>query len=296
MLDNEVIIGVTPLTSIILNEEFPTLKKVSIEPYNITYSSWLPLSFKLLMDSFRINRVITKEKKQLEAIVKEYRINVVISDNRFGLQHSSVECVYMTHQLNIQAGWLSSMANKIHHHYIKKFNQVWVPDFEEETKSLSGLLSRSHNLKNVTYINPLSRLIPSSTIVEDLDYLFLISGPEPQRTILETVLFEIASKSNKSIYIVRGSNKPQPFKSNDKITVINYATSSQLSELMQRAKTIVCRSGYSTLMDLNALHKKNIVLVPTPGQQEQEYLANYWKEKYHIKIILQKNLKDFRLD
>ncbi len=296
MLDNEVIIGVTPLTSIILNEEFPTLKKVSIEPYNITYSSWLPLSFKLLMDSFRINRVIRKEKIQLEAIVKEYRINVVISDNRFGLQHSSVECVYMTHQLNIQAGWLSSMANKIHHHYIKKFNQVWVPDFEEETKSLSGLLSRSHNLKNVTYINPLSRLIPSSTIVEDLDYLFLISGPEPQRTILETVLFEIASKSNKSIYIVRGSNKPQPFKSNDKITVINYATSSQLSELMQRAKTIVCRSGYSTLMDLNALHKKNIVLVPTPGQQEQEYLANYWKEKYHIKIILQKNLKDFRLD
>ncbi len=296
MLDNEVIIGVTPLTSIILNEEFPTLKKVSIEPYNITYSSWLPLSFKLLMDSFRISRVIRKEKIQLEAIVKEYRINVVISDNRFGLQHSSVECVYMTHQLNIQAGWLSSMANKIHHHYIKKFNQVWVPDFEEETKSLSGLLSRSHNLKNVTYINPLSRLIPSSTIVEDLDYLFLISGPEPQRTILETVLFEIASKSNKSIYIVRGSNKPQPFKSNDKITVINYATSSQLSELMQRAKTIVCRSGYSTLMDLNALHKKNIVLVPTPGQQEQEYLANYWKEKYHIKIILQKNLKDFRLD
>ena len=292
MLDNKVILGLTPLTSIILDEEFPTLKKVAIEPYDIKYSSWLPLSFKLLMDSFRINRVIKKEKKQLEVIVKEHQITVVISDNRFGLYHPNVECVYMTHQLNIQAGWLSSMADKIHHHYIKKFNQVWVPDFEESTKSLAGLLSRNHALRNVTYIGPLSRLAPLHSIVEDLDYLFLLSGPEPQRTILEIVLFEIANKSNKSICIVRGSNTPLSVKSNHTISVVNYATSNQLSNLIQRAKTIVCRSGYSTLMDLNALHKKTIVLIPTPGQQEQEYLADYWKETYYAKVVLQKDLKD----
>lgn len=296
MLDNEVILGVTPTTSIILDEEFPTLKKISIEPYDIKYSSWLPLSFKLLFDSIRINRVISKEKKQLDVIVKEHQISVVISDNRFGLYHPAIESVYITHQLNIQAGWLSSMVNKIHHHYIKKFNQVWVPDFEEQTKSLAGLLSRNHNLKNVTYIGPLSRLESSTTILEDLDYLFLVSGPEPLRTMFETALFEMVSKTNKSICMVRGSNVSQAVKSNTSVSVINYATSDQLSNLMQRAKTIVCRSGYSTLMDLNALHKKNIVLIPTPGQQEQEYLADYWKEAYHAKVVLQKDLANFRLD
>lgn len=284
------------MTSVILDEEFPKLKKVSIEPYDIKYSSWLPLSFKLLFDSFRINRVIKKEKKQLEVIVKEHQISVVISDNRFGLYHPAIESVYITHQLNIQAGWLSSIANKIHHHYIKKFSQVWVPDFEEPTKGLAGLLSRNHSLKNVTYIGPLSRLMPSHTIVEDLDYLFLLSGPEPQRTILETALFEMALTSNKSICMVRGSNASLSVKSNTSMSVINYAASDQLSNLMQRAKTIVCRSGYSTLMDLNALHKKYIVLIPTPGQQEQEYLADYWKEVYHAKIVLQKDLKVFRLN
>ena len=284
------------MTSIILDEEFPTLKKVPIEPYDIKYSSWLPLSFKLLIDSFRIWRVIKKEKKQLEVIVKEHHISVVISDNRFGLYHSNIECVYITHQLNIQGGWLSYMANKIHLHYIKKFNQVWVPDFEEFNKSLAGLLSRNPGLRNVTYIGPLCRLTPSQTIIEDLDYLFLLSGPEPQRTILETVFFEIVAKSNKSICIVRGSNIPHAFKSNSLISVINYPSSDQLSSLMQRAKTIVCRSGYSSLMDLTAFKKRKIVLIPTLGQQEQEYLADYWEKTFQAKIVLQKNLNDFRLD
>ena len=296
MLDNEVILGVTPTTSIILDEEFPRLKKISIEPYDIKYSSWLPLSFKLLMDSFRTSQVIRKEKKQLDVIVKKHRINVVISDNRFGLHHSNAECIYITHQLNIRAGWLSSIANKVHYQYIKHFNQVWIPDFEEQAKSLAGFLSRNHNLNNATYIGPLSRLEPSTAIIEDLDYLFLLSGPEPQRTILETALIEIALKSNKSICMVRGSNISLSDKSNNAISMIDYATSSQLSILMQRAKTIVCRSGYSTLMDLSALHKKKMVLIPTPGQQEQEYLADYWKEMHHAKVILQKDLKDFRLD
>ena len=105
----------------------------------------------------------------------------------------------------------------------------------------------------------------------------------------------LLSKSNKSICLVRGSNAPLLVKSNAAMRVINYATADQLSHLMQRAKTIVCRSGYCTLMDLNALHKKNIILIPTPGQQEQEYLADYWKETYQVKIVLEKDLNKFQL-
>lgn len=296
MQDNEVILGVTPTTSIILDEEFPMLKKAAIEPYNITYSSWLALPLKLLLDSFRIKSVIKKENRQLELIIKECKVDIVISDNRFGLYNKDIECVYVTHQLNIQAGWLSSMADRIHYHYIKQFNKIWVPDFENEKKCLAGKLSRNHNFKNVEYLGSISRLSNDTKVVEDLDYLIVLSGPEPQRTLLETTLLEIAKKSNKQICLVRGSNNIMPNIVKGNLKVINYASAEQLSQLLLRAKKVVCRSGYSTLMDLYTLHKKHIILIPTPGQHEQEYLANYWKETHNAIVVLQKDLKGFTFD
>ena len=296
MLDNVVILGVTPTTSIIFDEEFPTLKKISIEPYNIMYSSWLPISLKLVCDALRINRVIEKEGQLLSTIIKENQVDVVISDNRFGLVNKNAECIYITHQLHIQAGWLSLLANKIHHHYIKQFNRIWVPDFEEEKKCLAGKLSRNHTFKNIEYIGPLSRLNYDTKVVEDLEYLIVLSGPEPQRTVLETTLLEIAIKSTKQICMVRGSNNPISTTANKNVKVINYASAEQLSQLLLSAKKVVCRSGYSTLMDLYTLHKKHIILIPTPSQHEQEYLANYWKETHDAVVVLQKDLKDFKLD
>ena len=293
MLDNKVLLGVTPTTSIILDEEFPTLKKIAIEPYNIKYSSWLPISLMLVTDALRIKRIIEKEEQQLHVIIKENQIDVVISDNRFGLFNKNVECVYITHQLNIQAGWLSLMADKIHHHYIKQFNRIWVPDFESDEKCLAGKLSRNHTFNNVEYLTPLSRLSHDTAVVEDLDYLIVLSGPEPQRTILETTLLKIAKKSTKQICIVRGSNNPISGIADRNIKVIDCATAEQLSQLLVSAKKVVCRSGYSTLMDLYTLHKKQIILIPTPGQHEQEYLANYWQETHGAKVVLQKDLNGF---
>ena len=296
MMDNLVILGVTPTTSIIFDEEFPTLKKIAIEPYDIKYSSWLPISLTLVMDAPRIKRVIKKEGQQLNTIIKENQVDVVISDNRFGLVNKNVECIYITHQLSIQAGWLSLMADKIHHQYIKMFDRILVPDFENEEKCLAGELSRNHTFKNVEYISPLSRLSNDIKVVEDLDYLILLSGPEPQRTVLETTLLEIAKKSTKQICIVRGSNKAISTTANKNIKVIDYASAEQLSELLLSAKKVVCRSGYSTLMDLYTLHKKNLILIPTPGQHEQEYLANYWQETRNALVLLQKDIKGFRFE
>lgn len=58
----------------------------------------------------------------------------------------------------------------------------------------------------------------------------------------------------------------------------------QLSELIKSANCIICRSGYSTLMDLFVLKKTNLILIPTPAQSEQLYLASYWKKKYGAKV------------
>lgn len=295
MTNNVVVLGVTKTTSLIFDEEFPQLKKVEVIPYNIKYSKALPVAVKLLLDAPRIFNVIKSERKQLEQIIKDYNINVVISDNRFGMSSKNVESIYITHQLNVQAGIFSTIANKIHHHYIKQFNVVWVPDFENEKDNLAGKLSHHHDLKNISYVGPLSRLPIANSKENGFDYLCLLSGPEPLRTELERVLIEKANKSDKSICIVRGTDKKLKSFVNKNITIIDAPSANELSQWIIDAKTIVCRSGYSTLMDLHHLNKQNCVLIPTPGQEEQEYLANYWSGKSGFKVIHEKDLKTFVL-
>ena len=296
MVDNVVILGVTKTTALIFNEEFPQLQKVEIIPYNINYSKALPVAVKLLLDAPRIFNVIKSERKQLEQIIKDYNINVVISDNRFGLSTKNVESIYITHQLNVQAGIFSGIANKIHHYYIKQFNTIWVPDFEDQITSLSGNLSHYHSLKNVTYINPLSRLSKDITTGDKFDYLCLLSGPEPLRSELERTLIDKANQSDKSICIVRGTNKELRSFLNKNVNTIDTPNANELSGLICNAKIIVCRSGYSTLMDLHHLNKQNCILIPTPGQEEQEYLAKFWSAKQGFKIMHEKDLRSFRLE
>jgi UDP-N-acetylglucosamine:LPS N-acetylglucosamine transferase len=296
MVDNVVILGVTKTTSIIFDEEFPQLQKVEVIPYNIKYSKALPVAVKLLLDAPRIFTVIKQERKQLEQIINEYKINVVISDNRFGLSSKNVESIYITHQLNVQAGIFSIIANKIHHYYIKQFNAVWVPDFENKSTSLSGKLAHHHSLKNVTYTGPLSRLSKNVSSDKQFEYLCLLSGPEPLRSELERTLIDKANQSDKSICIVRGTNKELRSFINKNVNTINTPSADELSSLIINSKTIVCRSGYSSLMDLHHLNKQNCILIPTPGQEEQEYLAKFWSTKPGFKIIHEKELKSFRFE
>ena len=296
MVDNVVVLGVTKTTSIIFDEEFPQLQKVEVIPYDIKYSKALPVAVKLLLDAPRILTVIKQERKQLEQIIKDYNINVVISDNRFGLSSKNAESIYITHQLNVQAGIFSVIANKIHHYYIKQFNAVWIPDFEDERISLSGNLSHHHYLRNTTYMGPLSRLSNDVKIDSGFDYLCLLSGPEPLRTELERILIEKANQSDKLICIVRGTNKELKSFVNKNITITNAPSANELSQWIVNSKTIVCRSGYSTLMDLYHLRKQNCILIPTPGQEEQEYLAELWGQKTGFNVIHEKDLKSFRFD
>jgi uncharacterized protein (TIGR00661 family) len=290
--NNTVILGITPVTSPILNEEFPDLKKVNIEPYNVNYSGKLSVTLKLVTDLPRILTVIRKEHQQLIALVRDLKLDVVISDNRFGLFHPEVKCIYMTHQLNIQAGIFSWMADRIHSHYLKRFHEIWVPDFKEETKSLAGKLSRSKRL-NVLYLGPLSRVPQVKEIgSKQYNYLILLSGPEPLRTVFEKKLLERAEQTMKSLCLIRGTNKPkQVFPKN--VTVYDLANAHQIADLIQRSETVICRSGYSTLMDLHSLDKTRVILVPTPGQSEQIYLAQYWAEKFNAQVVNESDLETF---
>ena len=296
MIDNIVILGISGSTAYIFNEEFPELKKIDIVPYNIKYSRYLPVTLSLMFDLFRIFRVIKREHAQLENIIREHKIDVVISDNRFGLYHPLIESVYITHQLTIKAGVFSGLANSIHHRFIKKFNHVWVPDFADPERSLAGELSVNTVSKHAKYIGPLSRLDASVIKTDTYDILCLLSGVEPQRSMLEVKLIECFKGSAKKICLVRGTKDVLKVEPEGNFTVIDLPNAGLLAQCIRNSTAIICRSGYSTLMDLHKFQKKELILIPTPGQTEQLYLAHYWQKKYGAKVLKQRNSQNFEFD
>ena len=105
---------------------------------------------------------------------------------------------------------------------------------------------------------------------KDIDYLIILSGPEPQRSLLEKKLTELKAPNSIKIVLVRGTE--QPFSHKTELETHNLVQQKELESLIQRSKKLICRSGYTTIMDLHFLQIPSI-LIPTPGQTEQEYLA-----------------------
>lgn len=295
-INNNVIIGITPLNTFFFAEYFPHLQKIEVPSYNISYSKKLPLWLKLLLQWPKIKSVIKKERESLDKIISRYKIDLVISDNRYGLYHKRVKCIFITHQLNLKTPFFSSIANRINRKFIHRFNEVWVPDYEDKSLRLSGQLCDSDDIKiPVKYIGPKSALENAEQKAphEKFDYLILLSGIESERSILEKLLLEKFENSMQTIVLVRGSSNDLKMQ-NGKIKVLDFAFGKELAQLIVNAETVICRSGYSSLMDLHILGKKKLILIPTPGQTEQEYLANFWKEKFNARVFKQKkNSLDF---
>ena len=227
---------------------------------------------------------ICKEHRRLKKIIREYQIDVVISDNRFGLWSHRAYSVYMTHQLMIKAPrrmeWLEPLLHRFHGWFIKKYDECWVPDLPGES-NLSGDLGHKYPLpRNGYFLGLLSRFSGDGADDKpDLpgpEVLVLLSGPEPQRGILENIILEEIQRTKaKDVIILRGlPGEPVKNPAFQGVKMINHVVDGELRQMIKAAKVIICRPGYSTLMDLAALGR-TAVLVPTPGQTEQEYLADY---------------------
>ncbi len=296
---NKVIIGTTVLNRIFFDKNFPELQKINLPSYTIKYSNNLPVWVKILLQWPKINAVINEEKKVVEQIIAEHKVDLVISDNRFGLYNKKVESIFITHQLNVKSPLFLGLANKKNKEYIHQFNKVWVPDHKNENERLSGQLSDCAGIKiPVEYIGPKSALAKieiNSSEQEKYDLLILLSGVEPQRTILENKLIEKFKDSSKKIILVRGSDS-EFHAINKNISVFNFAFDGELKKIILNAGTVICRSGYSTLMDLYLLNKKKIILIPTPGQTEQEYLAKYWKGKFGANVCMQNTISQYNFE
>ena len=264
-----------------LQKEFPDLEFIKLSGFEPTYSKHNSQIFKLLTSIPNALINFKKEHKEIEKIVDDYKIDIIISDNRFGCWSKKAHSIYITHQLNIQVPkffkWTSLIVNQLHKSYIKKYDELWIPDIEKG-HSLSGILSHPANIKIKTkYIGFLSRF--SSEIKDNeksIDFLAILSGPEPQRTIFEDIILKQAKETNEKIVILRAKpneeNLPDDIPNN--VTIFNHVDDENFAELVSKSKKIICRGGYSSLMDLIILNR-NAYLVPTPGQTEQEYLAEY---------------------
>lgn len=277
----EVIIAANDGPAALLRKEFPVIEIIAAPSLQLRYprkGKWF--FFKMLLQMPSLFSVLRQENKWLEKLVAENRIDAVISDNRFGLSTKKVPCIFITHQLfiNAPAGFLRWAAQKINYFYINRFTECWVPDIKG-AGDLAGKLSHPAKLPSIPvhYLGPLSRL--KKIKKENEHILILLSGPEPQRSIWEQELIRQLPSLHEKLVFVRGlPASGQSKKMDGNVLLYDHVSADTMNELINAASVVIARSGYSTIMDIAAVGKK-AVLVPTSGQTEQEYLAAYLAKK-----------------
>ncbi len=256
-----------------LQKEFPVNNFISLPGYNVRYP-YESIFYNILSYLPNIIKAIAGENKKLKQIIKEVKPDLIISDNRYGFRNKKVYSILISHQINLQLanGFLNKTGNWMNHHLISAFDKLWIPDYENNL--LSGKLSIVEDNVNHQYLGALSRF-EKKEIEKKYDIAVVLSGPEPQRSHFEKIILnQFSSLNHKSIVILGKIDENKQWMLNDNVLVKSYALSGELNEILNASDLVIARSGYSTIMDLAALEKK-AVLVPTPGQTEQEYLAKY---------------------
>jgi uncharacterized protein (TIGR00661 family) len=286
---------------LLLQKEFPLLKTIELPKYNIKYPKFsFLLPAYLFLQVPKLLFAIKKEHQIIKNMIKKENICCIINDNRFGCYSTKVPTVYITHQVNVLSGLLTFFTSKVHQFIINKMDVLWIPD--DFKIRFSGKLSNT-NRKKVVFIGVLSRFkLPTIKPKIEYDILVLLSGVETQRFLLEKKLIKELSLSKKKVLFVRGvfSDNNQ-LKDTDNITFVNYLLKVELQSSILKSNLVICRSGYSTIMDLAVLQKK-CFFIPTPNQKEQEYLAKrmqnlqiapFCKQSdFNVKML--KSIKDFK--
>ena len=284
--DHEVTIAACGNALTALKQEFPQCRFIEFEDYPSPYSSgslFLPKFFLYLPI---LLKAVSKERQQLAKILAKDRYDLIISDNRLGAYSSEVPSIFITHQLHYHmpfALWpVELFALRINTYLHRKYDRIIVPDNPPGALSLAGKLALpgSADTQSRAFFSGILTSIQKQDCTEDLDYLVMISGPEPQRTKLEELLLpSIPGLDGKSVVILGSPNRKTEISGTDRCTVKGYVSNDEKVQLMNRAKFVICRSGYTTLMELAELQKKKAFFIPTPGQTEQEYLSWYYQKQ-----------------
>jgi uncharacterized protein (TIGR00661 family) len=266
----------------LLKKEFPSLKWYDLPGYDPTYPTSGSMVWKMALQLPKFIRTIYLEHKIISSIVEEQKIDIIISDNRFGCWSLYKPSIMITHQSNILMpkyfGWLQEIVRWVNHWQLKRFSQCWIPDAEESnlTSSLTTLGKLDKSV-SVSFVGPLSRFRATHVKTKKYAVTAILSGPEPQRTLFENILLMQLKNSGLVYLVVRGVVTMR--KQIAEVEAVDFMTSDELRDVIECSEIVIARSGYSTIMDMQALGKKKVILIPTPGQTEQEYLAEQLLKK-----------------
>ena len=259
------------------------LNYLHLPGYGISYAkSSRGLTWKILLQLPKIFFTARRENKWLKKMVSDLRLDAVISDNRYGLYSKSIPSIFLTHQLQIKTPFgktSEKVLQKLNYGYINRFSECWIVDSEGKN-NLAGELSHPSDRPKLPlqYIGALSRFGNNhfeNSFPTKGHLLILLSGPEPQRSILEEKILSEVTHYDSTATIVRGlPASPKQIPSTGLIKYHNHLPTLELQREIEKAEWVIGRCGYSTVMDMMKLKKKTI-LIPTPGQTEQEYLSQH---------------------
>ena len=283
--NNEIILMSDGEAGQVLKRSFPDLAYHELSSYKIKYDNNLFPFLSLMVQSIIRSKTIYQEHREIARLIEELKPAVIISDNRYGCYHRSTKNYLITHQLRLvsRSKLLMKGSAFFAEKLIKSFDEVWIPDIENVY--LSGEMSKISTPVRKRYIGfPTEKYQNLDPIKSDI--LFLLSGPEPKRTEIQKQLQAIASRLQRKTVFIAGDfiKDYEEFQEGD-FQFFSRKKYEEVLPYIAGAHTVVCRSGYSTLIDLYCLNKKNIICIPTKGQPEQEYLARYWQEKGWIDSI-----------
>jgi uncharacterized protein (TIGR00661 family) len=295
----EVLIAGSGTSLQLLKLEFPMLTFFELPGYNPIYPTSGSMVWAMARQLPKFLRAIKQEHSTVERIVREFKIDLLISDNRYGCWSSRIPSVFITHQSNVlmpkRFGWLSKTVKKANESKMMKFDVCWIPDYPGE-QSIAGELVSFGKINphiNHVFIGNLSRMKKNLDAIIQYDVVAICSGPEPQRSVLESILRKQLLISAYTFLLIRGI----PSHEDERIPlgkgeVVDFLRGEGLQDVIQQAKIIIVRSGFSTIMDLQTLGKK-VIFIPTPGQTEQEYLADQLMKK---NIAYYSSQEDFDLE
>jgi len=278
-----------------LNKEFPDLSYYQyFDDYPLPFTD-NGFSSSLFWKTFpSLIRSINNEKKKLDNILLKNKYDLIISDERFGIYSHNIPSFLLCHEFRWDfAGFfrplekLTELFNSLCH---RNFEAIIVPDNPPDINCLGGKLSRSKPSNKVYYAGILCS-INKLDCIQDIDYLFMFSGPDIQKRALKDIILHQIGSINGRKVVLLGSPSIDTQYNLDKDTLIkSYSNRKETADLMNRANFIISRSGYTTMMELAELQKKNVLLIPTPNQSEQEYLAKYYQEKGWFYSVQQNKL------
>ncbi|MBD3397092.1 MAG: hypothetical protein GF418_15830 [Chitinivibrionales bacterium] len=280
----------------LLAQEFPGLPIVPIVNYHMRYTrhpALLPLAFPFMIA--RVYNSAKKEHARLDTIIQEHAVDCVIADQRFGCHSHRARSIYISHQLCVKMPRPFATIERIIWLRLRRaaesFNELWIPDWPGP-ESLTGDLTHKYPLPpHARFVGPLSRFAPCGPAPRDRPGLLVVlSGPEPQRTAFERAVLTALCSFDGSAVVVRGTpGQNTPCHAPANVTLLPHASTDRLQQLFCGAAAVVCRGGYTTIMDLVTM-KKKAVIVPTPGQTEQEYLCRRAAQSGRFVMRTQKDL------